>query len=135
MCAFSRRGLITQRDGERPASGSPCRIGAADICAGHACDGTQTGRIWRSPPVTRSREQWRAAFSRCPSTGLAGRQPGRGWFNHDDDLARGASLLDQLHSGCRVGEWVGAVDHRSDTAGFDEVADLGEGLGGDLGGE
>jgi len=45
--------LITQRDGERPASGS--RIGAAGICAGHACDSMQIDRIGRSPPVTRSR--------------------------------------------------------------------------------
>jgi len=95
----------------------------------------QIDRIWRSPLAMRSRQQWRAAFRRWDICGLAGWQLRRGWLNHDDDLARGTSLLDQLHSGCRIGQWVGPVDHGSDTPGFDEFADLGEGLGGDLGGE
>src|SRR5690242_7336910 len=59
----------------------------------------------------------------------------RGWCNEDDDLARGASLLDQSHRGCRIGQWAGPVDHRRDAAGLDEVTDLLEGLGGDLGRE
>ena len=61
--------------------------------------------------------------------GLAGWRLRRGRLNHDDDLARGAALLDQPHGGCRIGEQVGPVDHRSDVPGFDEVADLGAGSG------
>ena len=67
--------------------------------------------------------------------GLAGWQLGRGRLNHDDDLACWAALLDQPHGGCRIGERVGPVDHRGDVPGFDQVAGLGEGRRGDLGGE
>ena len=61
------------------------RIGDAKQFVGGGCAG-----------VTRGSPGWRL---------------GRGWFNDDDDLARGTSLLDEPHRGCRVGEWAGPVDH------------------------
>src|SRR6266704_7199043 len=69
------------------------------------------------------------------SVGLPGWRLWRRWFNHDDDLARGASLLNEFHRGCRIGERVGPIDHGGDMAGLDEVADLLKGLGGDPGRE
>src|SRR5258707_3504263 len=56
-------------------------------------------------------------------------------FNQDDDLARGASLLDEPDSRCGIGERVGPVDHGTDAAGLDQVSDLLQGFGVDLGSE
>jgi hypothetical protein len=51
----------------------------------------------------------------------------------DDDLARGAALLDQSYGGGGFGEWVAPVDNGGDVPGLDQLGDLGKGLGGDLG--
>ena len=108
--------LLTSASATRPTARTSNRVWVLHPCRGRVSNGAR-----RSGAGT--------------SVALAGWQLRRGWLNHDNDLARGASLLDQPHSSCRVGERVGPVDDRSDTAGLDEVADLLEGLGGDLGGE